>query len=285
MRRFFDASRVVLDPRAIAGALTRKEPHQLALPERAIVTFNETDLRRLTEDRGASIVDAWAPFRMIHRLSGTSTVVIRSSFGGPMIAALMEELSAFGAREYVLWGYCGGMGPDRAVGDVCLAGSALREEGISWHYLEDENEMVSSAWADDWTDAAAGAGFPVVDVWTTDALYRETEKKIEACIERGISAVEMEVASFYSVARAKGLKAVAFLVVSDLFNNNGTWTNGFHTRAFREGVQKAVPLHQRKGSPLTITQGNPGFSLKIFPKRKFFPSKRENNSLRSQVSG
>jgi len=229
---------VVLDPRAIAGALTGKGPHELALPERAIVTFSEADLKRLTQNRDASIVDAWAPFRMIHRLSGTSTVVIRSSFGGPNIAALMEELSAFGVREFVLWGYCGGMGPVRAVGDVCLAGSALREEGISWHYLEDENEMVSSAWADDSTDAAAGSGFPFVDVWTTDAIYRETENKIEACIERGISVVEMEVASFYAVARARDLKAAAFLVVSDLFNNNGTWTSGFHTRAFREGVKK-----------------------------------------------
>jgi uridine phosphorylase len=246
VRRFFDPTRVVLDPRAIAGALTRKEPHELALPERAIITFNEADLRRLTEDRGASVLDAWAPFRMIRLLSGTSTVVVRSSFGGPNIAVLMEELSAFGVGEFLLWGYCGGMGPDRAVGDVCLAGSALREEGISWHYLEDESDMVSSRWADDWTDTAAGAGFPVVDIWTTDALYRETENKIEACIERGISAVEMEVASFYAVATAKGLKAVAFLVVSDLFNNNGTWTSGFHTRAFREGVKKLARFMKEK---------------------------------------
>ncbi len=246
MRQFFDPSRVVLDPRAIAGALTRKEPHELALPERAVITFNEADLRRLTEGKGASIMDAWAPFRMIHLLSGTSTVVTRSPFGGPNIAALMEELSAFGVREFVLWGYCGGMGPDRSVGNVCLAGSALREEGISWHYLEDDSDMVSSLWTDDWTHAAAEAGFPVIDIWTTDALYRETRNKIDFCIGRGISAVEMEVASFYAVARAKGLKAVAFLVVSDLFNNNGTWTSGFHTRAFREGVKKLARFMNEK---------------------------------------
>lgn len=245
MKRFFDASRVVLDPQAIAGALTRKKPHELALPERAIITFNETDLRRLTEDRGACIVDAWAPFRMIHLLSGTSTVVVRSSFGGPNIAALMEELSAFGVREFVLWGYCGGMGPDRAVGDVCLAGSALREEGISWHYLEDDNDMVSSPWADDWAPAAAGAGFPIIDIWTTDALYRETENKIDACIKRGISAVEMETASFYAVAGAKSLKAAAFLVVSDVFNN-GKWISGFHTKAFKEGAKKLARFMKEK---------------------------------------
>lgn len=183
---------------------------------------------------------------MIHLLSGTSTAAIRSSFGGPNIAALMEELSAFGVREFVLWGYCGGMGPDRAVGDVCLAKSALREEGISWHYLPDDDDMVSSRWADDWVPVAAEAGFPVVDIWTTDAIYRETLSKIDACVGRGISAVEMEVASFYAVARAKGLKAIAFLIVSDLFSNNGTWTSGFHTKAFREGTRKLARFMNEK---------------------------------------
>jgi len=158
----------------------------------------------------------------------------------------MEELSAFGVREFILWGYCGGMGPDRAVGDVCLARRALREEGISYHYLEDEDDMVSSRWADDWAPAAAEAGFPVIDIWTTDAIYRETENKIEACVGRDISAVEMEVASFYAVARAKDLKAVAFLVVSDLFTNNGTWASGFHTRTFSEGVKKLARFINEK---------------------------------------
>lgn len=149
----------------------------------------------------------------------------------------MEELSAFGVREFVLWGYCGGMAPDSAVGDIYLAGRALREEGVSYHYLEDEEDMVLSRWVDDWSPASVGSGFRVADIWTTDAIYRETQNKIDACVERGILAVEMEVASFYAVGRAKDLKAVAFLVVSDVFNN-GTWTSGFHTRPFKEGVKK-----------------------------------------------
>lgn len=237
MKRFFDPSRVILDPRAIVEAFTKKHVHELTLPQRCVITFNDADLRRLTGNRGASVVEAWAPFRMIYHLSGTSTASIRSSFGGPNIAALVEELSAFGVREFVLWGYCGGMAPDSAAGDVYIARRALREEGISYHYLEDEDDMVSSHWVDDWTAPAVEAGFRVADVWTTDAIYRETQSKIHACVERGISAVEMETASFYAVARAKGLKAVAFLVVSDVFNN-GKWISGFHTRPFKEGVKK-----------------------------------------------
>jgi hypothetical protein len=32
------------------------------------------------------------------------------------------------------------------------------------------------------------------------------------------------------------------------FNNNGTWTSGFHTRAFREGVKKLARFIKRKRS-------------------------------------
>ncbi len=237
MKRFFDSSRILLDPQAIVRAFTKKETDELTLPQRVITTFSDADLGRLTAGRAVSIVKAWMPFRTIYNLSGTSTAAIRCSFGGPNIAALMEELSAFGVREFVLWGYCGGMAPDSAVGDIYLARRALREEGVSYHYLEDEEDMVLSHWADDWTPAGVEAGFRVADIWTTDAIYRETQNKIHACIERGISAVEMEVASFYAVGQAKGLKAVAFLVVSDVFKN-GKWISGFHTKAFKEGVKK-----------------------------------------------
>lgn len=237
MKRFFDPSRAVLDPQAIVRAFTKKQTHELALPARAIITFDGGDLRRLTEWRGASLVEAWVPFRTIYLLSGTATAATKSSFGGPNIAALVEELSAFGVTEFVLWGYCGGMAPGSKAGDLYLARGALREEGISYHYLEDEDDFVLADWADQWTKAAEAEGVRLADIWTTDAIYRETQNKIDACTARGISGVEMEVASFYAVCKSKGLKAAAFLVVSDVFNN-GKWISGFHTRPFKEGVKK-----------------------------------------------
>ncbi len=84
--------------------------------------------------------------------------------------------------------------------------------------------------------AAEHDGFQYVDVWSTDAIYRETRQKIADYAQRGIAAVEMETASLYAVCQAKGLKAASFLVVSDLVNK-GTWQSGFHTRPFKEAVK------------------------------------------------
>jgi uridine phosphorylase len=237
VKRFFDPSRAILDARSLVKTFTRKQDAELKLPERVIITFSNGDLRRLTEKAHAvSPVAAWQPFRTIYNLS-PSTAAVNSFFGGPNIAALVEELSSFGAGEFILWGYCGGISGSCRIGDLYIAGRALREDGISYHYLDDDDEFVSSEWAKEWSGTAEGEGFQRVDVWSTDAIYRETARKIADYSGQGIAAVEMETASLYAVCRAKGLKAVAFLIVSDRMNK-GEWQGGFHTRPFKEGVKK-----------------------------------------------
>lgn len=244
MKRFFDPSRAILEPQALVRSFTRKTDHELALPERAIITFSNGDLRRLTEKGDAPAVTAWQPFRAIYSLSA-STIAVNSFFGGPNVAALVEELSSFGVREFILWGYCGGISASSGIGSLYVAGRALREDGISYHYLEDDSEFVSSDWAKEWFAVCESRGFQCVDVWSTDAIYRETHQKITDYAGRGITAVEMETASLYAVCRSKGLKAAAFLVVSDLINT-ATWQGGFHTRPFKEGVRNMARFMTEK---------------------------------------
>ena len=69
------------------------------------------------------------------------------------------------------------------------------------------------------------------------ALYRETRDKIKTYRFRGVLGVEMEVASFYAVCAARGLRAVAFLVVSDLLLDDA-WKPGFFNPEFKKGVRK-----------------------------------------------
>ncbi len=129
-------------------------------------------------------------------------------------------------REFCVWGYCGGIGADISVGDVILATAAFREERVSSHYLESEDELVGSEWATQWELPSKKARILTGVVWTCDALYRETAEKVAAYAEKGALGVEMEVASFYAVCKQKGLKGVAFLVVSDVVRPDG-WQSGF----------------------------------------------------------
>ena len=209
---------------------------ELSLPARALVTFRDGDLKRIMKSKKTEINKAWQPFRTIHHIKESATVMTRSYFGGPNIAALIEELAAFGVRECVLWGYCGIIG-DLNIGDVIIVKSALREDGTSYHYLEEDEDFVESNWAEKWTFVKDYYGFREGAIWSVDALYRETEAKISRYKERGILGVEMEVASFYAVCRHTGIKGIAFLVASDMFRD-GVWKSGFHAKPFSEGTKR-----------------------------------------------
>jgi hypothetical protein len=202
-------------PADLVCAFTGKKPEELALPKRAIVMVSSDDVKSLRGHLSAKLMDPWAPFRPIYRLDGKETILTKSWYGGPNIASLIEELSAFGVREF-----------------------CLREEGVSHHYLDDQEDTVFSEWAREWSSHASCKEFTTGVVWSCDAIYRETRHKLDACRRAGVLGVEMEVASFYAVCRAKGLRGAAFLVVSDLFRDDETWVPGFSTPEFTQGARR-----------------------------------------------
>jgi uridine phosphorylase len=237
LRRFFDASPALVRPADLVTTFTEENAGALKLPPRAVITFDVGDMKRLLTKVTGEIIEPWRPFRILHRLGEGETVLARCSFGGPNIAALMEELVAFGVREFVLAGYCGAIGPALNVGDILAVKGALREDGVSYHYLATDDEMVFSPWFKAWERTSQKHGFQRGLVWSTDAIYRETTVKVEACRARGIEAVEMEVASCYAVAAYLRVDSIAFLVVSDTFRE-GRWENGFHSGALKAGTKR-----------------------------------------------
>lgn len=153
------------------------------------------------------------------------------------MAALVEELSAFGVREFVLWGYCGSISNDVSIGDILIAKGALRQDGVSYHYLDSTDDFVYTDWFQKWHNKAVASGIHPAMIWSCDALYRETKNKIIRYRNMGIHAVEMEVASLYAVCKSKKLKGIAFLVVSDHFRQE-KWQPGFCEESFKDGARR-----------------------------------------------
>ncbi|MCX5805060.1 MAG: nucleoside phosphorylase [Proteobacteria bacterium] len=244
MKKLFDHSQPLLNPIDLVRTFTKKTTEELALPGRAIIVFSIGDLKRILAGKNHKLVDAWTRFKRLYLIEGTDTIIVNSSFGGPNIAALVEELSSFGVSEFIIWGYCGGIGKSVNLGDIIIAEGALREDGVSYHYIEgtdgeNTDSFIYTDWLDEWEGQAGDRGFHKGLIWSCDAIYRETEDKVIKYRNMGISAVEMEVASFYAVCRYREVKGIAFLVVSDLLNDKG-WTPGFHTAPFSQGVKKML---------------------------------------------
>lgn len=138
--------------------------------------------------------------------------------GGPAAAGLLEEVIAYGSRAFVACGGAGALRPEIALGHLIVVTSALRDEGVSHHYLPPARVV----------DALPGAvGRPLVGAegariphvsgrtWTTDGFFRETPAKIAARRDEECLTVEMEAASLAAVASFRGMPLAQLLYGGD----------------------------------------------------------------------
>jgi uridine phosphorylase len=162
--------------------------------------------------------------------------------GAPYAVMVLEKLIALGVRAVVALGWCGSLSPEARIGDLIIPETALSEEGTSGHYPLGESGPTATPDLRRILQerlTAAGVNFHSGKVWTTDAIYRETETKVLAYGSQGILAVEMEMSALFTVARFRGVALAGLLVVSDeLFTL--TWRHGLRDDRFRRSRQQAV---------------------------------------------
>jgi uridine phosphorylase len=123
--------------------------------------------------------------------------------GAPIAAGLLEESIAFGCRKFIACGGCGVLDKDIAVGHLIVVSGAVRDEGVSYHYLPPGREVranESGITALVHTLNERGIPYQIGKSWTTDAPYRETANKIQKRRKEGCLTVEMESAALIAVA-------------------------------------------------------------------------------------
>ncbi|MGA2491229.1 MAG: nucleoside phosphorylase [Anaerolineales bacterium] len=124
--------------------------------------------------------------------------------GAPMAAGLLEEVIAFGCRKFIACGGCGVLDKDIAVGNIIVVSGAIRDEGVSYHYIPPNREIIANPVA---VNAIThilnkrGVPYRMGKTWTTDAPYRETSRKIAGRLKDGCLTVEMENAGMMAVAQ------------------------------------------------------------------------------------
>jgi uridine phosphorylase len=133
-------------------------------------------------------------------------------------AAFLEELIASGFSKFIVCGGAGVLRKDIAVGHLVIPVAAIRDEGVSYHYLAPSREVE----CDPEVIATIEADFKKYKIdyikaktWTTDSFYRETEKKIQLRKSEGCVMVEMEAAAFFAVARFRNVRLGQILYGGD----------------------------------------------------------------------
>jgi uridine phosphorylase len=192
-------------------------------PELAIVNFHNkiTDRLRFSFDN----ISAPRPFEESWILSPNASspkfLSGRLGIGAPLYAASMEEWVVWGVKRFVLVGLCGGLQADLQAGDIILGDYALRDEGISHHYLSPGrfaygNKNLADRVAEILlrNDHAFRRG----GIWTTDAPYRETKEELLAYRAEGLLGVDMETAAMMAVGAHRGVEVTSVLIVSDILH-------------------------------------------------------------------
>ena len=128
--------------------------------------------------------------------------------GAPVAAGLLEEGIAFGCRKFIACGGCGVLEKDIAVGNIIVVSGAIRDEGVSYHYIPPGREIIANGVAvNALSNLLSNRGVPyrIGKTWTTDAPYRETPEKIYRRKKDGCLTVEMESAGMMAVAQFRGV--------------------------------------------------------------------------------
>ncbi|OGR28642.1 MAG: purine-nucleoside phosphorylase [Desulfobacterales bacterium RIFOXYA12_FULL_46_15] len=164
--------------------------------------------------------------------------------GAPYAAMLLDSLIARGAKKVLVVGWCGAVTDELNVGDILLPSRAIVDEGTSRNYKHlDEALPVSVPDLKLLQQLSAYLSFSGIShkkqgIWTTDAIYRETKKKVAFFRNLGAKAVEMECSALFSVAEYHKISIAGLLIVSDSVASK-VWNPGFRNKTFKQARKAA----------------------------------------------
>ncbi|MFP1853310.1 nucleoside phosphorylase [Lonsdalea quercina] len=149
--------------------------------------------------------------------------------GAPVAVINMEELIAFGVKEFIVLGTAGALVSELSIADTVLCDSALIDEGTSKHYQPDGQVAYPTTVWHNKVRGWLGKMLPSLNegrTWTTDAPYRETENKVKRLQQQGVLCVEMETSALFTVASFNQVNITSIFVISDSLADL-TWNPGF----------------------------------------------------------
>ncbi len=225
-------------------------PAEFAAPAGVVLLYQPRLFDHVLRSGG---VTAFAPradrhtaFLGLHTVDDTGGrvgVIGGFGIGAPAAAVILESLAAIGVTSFVGIGTAGSLVRGLGVGDVVVCNRAVRDEGVSHHYVPFGRWAEPAPGLTDRLHAAlTGAGLDPTPgaAWTIDAPYRETVAEARHYADEGVSVVEMEAAALFSVGRVRGVEVASAFAVSDLLAE-GEWVPHFRHPRLAERLEQMVP--------------------------------------------
>ncbi len=217
------------------GRFPREAP-----PRTVILTFQPSLLGYAAKrGRGKKLGGFLGELYLLRRSGGRLGVAGNFGVGGPVVGVLVSELAAWGVGRFVIIGLAGGLQPDLPPGSLVLAERAIRDDGVSHHYLPPGREVAPPGPLTAHLAQGLAKTLPlrVGVTWSIAAPYRETLPEVLRYQEEGVLTVEMEAAALFGVAQALGVEAGALFSVSDSLAG-GVWRPAARPELPQRGLER-----------------------------------------------
>lgn len=211
---------------------------QRDVPEHCIISFFREVNEKVVLEKQAKVAvpNRWEDgehpiYEIDHR--GRRLAFFHPGVGAPIAAGLLEEAIAFGCRKFVVVGGAGVLDKELTVGRLILVEGAVRDEGLSYHYIEPGRQIQAQPQVLDALRSALTmreVPFVTGKTWTTDAPYRETQTMIDARRAEGCLTVEMEAASLMEVAQFRNVRLGQILYAGDDLSGENWDRRGWQSR-------------------------------------------------------
>lgn len=154
---------------------------------------------------------------------GVDIAMWTSRVGAPAAVISYEEVIALGLQKFIAFGTCGTLDNTLNELSIIIPTSAIRDEGLSYHYQEASDEIeVNEKYKEEFINILEEHNYSYVSgkTWTTDALYRETKEKVERRKASGAICVEMECSALAAVSKFRNVDFFEFFYVADNLDNS-----------------------------------------------------------------
>ena len=176
------------------------------LPARCVVSFSDYPYK-FAEEMNAKVHSEFVTCTKAYKIfltkySGHDVCFCEVPLGASASVQLVDYLFLSGVSQIIASGSCGAL-IDIPENKILVPIKALRDEGVSYHYLKPARFIVLNRKAINAIEQSlnnASINFDKCITWTTDGFFRETKKMVEYRKKEGCQVVEMECAAMAACA-------------------------------------------------------------------------------------
>lgn len=239
----------ILERDTEATAVIMPNPNgKFKAPKKAVFAFLGDTVAEYAEALGAEqigsceTVSKTHPFYLLE-YRGQQICLSEAPLGAAAAVSVLEELIAGGVEQIIATGTCGAL-VDFPENEFLIPVEALRDEGISYHYLPPSRSIATDSTLNDRmveTLTSKGLCCELVKTWTTDAFYRETPEMVAYRKEEGCQVVEMECSALAACASFRQVRFGQLLFTADTLADTSCYEErGFGRSAFSLALELAL---------------------------------------------